>query len=503
MASRVALLAFSAIAVLGFPLGGLTLAMEGDRASSLAQAPRLAEPASPTDTNPTGTDPEGEALEPAATESEASGSSAPQSTSLPSKEIELLQDQLASLGYYQGPVDGIFGTATGEAISLFQRDVGLATTGLPDPLTIQRLQATQNPLGIIPETPEETDSAASETGDGTTAPDGQISPDAASTPLDQGSGEAPLTEETAPTTEAEAAADNKGGGFMRLVLVGMLIAATGTAGAVAVLFLLRRPAPDTDLDPEFAGSEAPAAQWPEVTEDPAPPQIEIPSPVAAAVPEVTPPPPAMAQPPIVDAPRNGHRPAPEPITPPQPVATPQPIAPPQAVAQASTLATGTTTKLVPVNIIDELVQDLQNPDPTQRRKAIWELGQRGNSAAVQPLTRLMLDADSKERSLILAALAEISTQTLKPMNRALALSLQDENPEVRKNAIRDMTRIYDLMGQAGTMLNHAASDSDPEVRQTASWAMDQLNRMRLQAINTDAPSLQGHNGSASDHPQDS
>ncbi len=196
--------------------------------------------------------------------------------------------------------------------------------------------------------------------------------------------------------------------------------------------------------------------------------------------------------PVADAPRNGHN----------PIKDTFPL--PQAVSPTSALVSETPTKLVPVNIIDELVQDLQSSDPAQRRKAIWELGQRGNSTAVQPLTRLMLDADSKERSLILAALAEISTQTLKPMNRALALSLQDENPEVRKNAIRDMTRIYDLMSQAGTMLNHAASDSDPEVRQTATWAMDQLNRMRLNVVNPDAPSLQGHSGSVSDpHSQDS
>jgi HEAT repeat protein len=162
---------------------------------------------------------------------------------------------------------------------------------------------------------------------------------------------------------------------------------------------------------------------------------------------------------------------------------------------ANSLTEAPTSRLSKVDILDELINDLNSPDPTARRKAIWELGQRGHSLAVQPLVRLMVSADSKERSLILAALSEISARTLKPMNRALSLSLQDENPEVRKNAIRDLTRIYDLMGQAGQLLSHAASDEDPEVRQTAAWAMDQFNRLRLKATRSEVDTLPGRTSS--------
>ncbi|MGD1905690.1 MAG: HEAT repeat domain-containing protein, partial [Leptolyngbyaceae cyanobacterium] len=337
--------------------------------------------------------------------------------------------------------------------------------------TLQQLQAIENPLGIVPEPPSteletlEPDSAA--------APDGQ--PSVASTPVDGGAEATdPLAEEATPSEAENAQGREESGGLIRFILVGMVVAAMGISAAVVLLFLLRRPAASGGSDPDAAGLEPTTADS-AVTDQP-----QVSSPPAAAAPAQQPiSSPSIA--PIADAPRNGHNPVKE--------------TPPQPAAQSSALAPEPTTKLVPVNIIDELVQDLQNPDPAQRRKAIWELGQRGNSTAVQPLVRLMLDADSKERSLILAALAEINTQTLKPMNRALALSLQDENPEVRKNAIRDMTRIYDLMGQASTMLNHAATDSDPEVRQTASWAMEQLDRMRLKAINTDVSSLPGHNGS--------
>jgi hypothetical protein len=135
----------------------------------------------------------------------------------------------------------------------------------------------------------------------------------------------------------------------------------------------------------------------------------------------------------------------------------------------------TTTRLPSVDAIDELVKDLQEPDPKKRRKAIWELAQKGDSRAMKPLVDLTIDSDSQERSLILEALSQISIRTLKPMNQALAISLQDKNPQVRKNAIRDLTRIYDLMSQISQMLRHAMDDSDSDVQETAKWALDQLN----------------------------
>ncbi|HAG82158.1 MAG TPA: peptidoglycan-binding protein, partial [Cyanobacteria bacterium UBA12227] len=76
--------------------------------------------------------------------------------------------------------------------------------------------------------------------------------------------------------------------------------------------------------------------------------------------------------------------------------------------------------------IEKLINDLGAVDPNKRRKAIWELAQRGDSRAVQPLVNAMVDADSKQRSLILEALSQIGTKTLKPMQMALALSMQDE-----------------------------------------------------------------------------
>jgi hypothetical protein len=144
-----------------------------------------------------------------------------------------------------------------------------------------------------------------------------------------------------------------------------------------------------------------------------------------------------------------------------------------------------TTRLVPINIVDTLLQELTSPDMGIRQKAIWELGQRGNSLALQPLVNAMLDADSHEKSLILGALAAIGSRSLQPMHRAMALSLQDPSPEVRKNAIRDLTRIYDQMLQLGQLLSYACQDTDPEVQQTAEWALAQFNRLPMSQSSTE------------------
>ncbi|TAF07706.1 MAG: peptidoglycan-binding protein [Nostocales cyanobacterium] len=137
-----------------------------------------------------------------------------------------------------------------------------------------------------------------------------------------------------------------------------------------------------------------------------------------------------------------------------------------------------TSVVSPLNLVERFMVDLRSTDLIQQRKAIWNIAQQGDSRAVQPLVDLMIDADSQQQSLILSALAEIGTRTLKPMNRALAISLQDENPQVRQNAIRDLVRIYDIMGQMSKMLFHALEDPNPEVQETAKYALTQMNRIR-------------------------
>lgn len=185
--------------------------------------------------------------------------------------------------------------------------------------------------------------------------------------------------------------------------------------------------------------------------------------------------------------------------------------PPLSLTENSPLAN--TTRLAKVDIVEELIRDLHSLDPSKRRKAIWELGQRGDSRAVQPLVDLLVDSDSTQRSLILATISEIGVRTLKPMNRALMMSIQDDSADVRKNAIRDVTRIFDLVSQMSQLLQYAASDPDGEVQQTAEWALAQLNRIRslpgteglpslTQTTQTRLPSLTDDNGETQEHGED-
>ncbi len=135
----------------------------------------------------------------------------------------------------------------------------------------------------------------------------------------------------------------------------------------------------------------------------------------------------------------------------------------------------TTTPLPSGDQVETLLEQLEEKNSKKRRQAIWKLAQTADSRAMKSLVDLMMRTDSQERSLILEALSQISTRTLKPMNHALTISLQDKNPQVRKNAIRDLTRIHELMSQIYQLLCHAIDDSDREVQETAKWAINQLN----------------------------
>lgn len=140
-----------------------------------------------------------------------------------------------------------------------------------------------------------------------------------------------------------------------------------------------------------------------------------------------------------------------------------------------------TTRLPSVDFIEELLKTLREPEAKTRRKAIWKLAQVSDSRAMKPLVDLMIETDSYERSLILEALSQVCSRTLRPMNQALAISLQDKNSQVRKNAIRDLTRLYDLMSQINELLSYALEDESLEVQETAKWALSKLNlRMPMQ-----------------------
>ena len=57
----------------------------------------------------------------------------------PDPTVEATQERLAQLGYYNGPVDGIFGPTTRDAVAKYQMDKQLEVTGSLSPDTLQSL----------------------------------------------------------------------------------------------------------------------------------------------------------------------------------------------------------------------------------------------------------------------------------------------------------------------------------------------------------------------------
>ena len=59
--------------------------------------------------------------------------------------VEAIQERLAQLGYYNGPVDGVFGPTTRDAVAKYQIDNQLDVTGSLSPDTLQSLGVPPGP----------------------------------------------------------------------------------------------------------------------------------------------------------------------------------------------------------------------------------------------------------------------------------------------------------------------------------------------------------------------
>ncbi|MCQ4022034.1 MULTISPECIES: spore cortex-lytic enzyme [unclassified Ruminococcus] len=60
------------------------------------------------------------------------------------EEVTAIQTKLQELGYYNGKIDGIFGSGTKEALVSFQRDNALSSDGIAGAKTLKALGITQN-----------------------------------------------------------------------------------------------------------------------------------------------------------------------------------------------------------------------------------------------------------------------------------------------------------------------------------------------------------------------
>ncbi|MBW4587054.1 peptidoglycan-binding protein [Aetokthonos hydrillicola Thurmond2011] len=304
------------------------------------------------------------------------------------EEVKALQTKLKQLGYYDGVIDGLYGSDTSRSVSRFQQEKGLIADGIFGTTSRHMLEQMVN--------------------------------------------KKPLSSDTAPTPKTSRQQETQEPDLVWWLLVGV-----GVLGIFGALMYVMRRYREVKKVPRLAPSGF--KTFNDTKAIPSPEELDSATALFSS----------------------------EHVT---------------SSPAAKVVEPETTTRLAKVNIVDELINDLDNPDPTQRRKAIWDLGQQGDSRAIQPLVELMINVDSQQRSLILAALAEIGTRTLKPMNHALAMSLQDESAQVRQNAIRDLTRVYDSMAQMSQMLSHAVQDPDAQVQATARYALSQMNRIR--SLNT-------------------
>ena len=402
-----------------------------------------------------------------------------------------LQTQLKQLGFYDGPVDKSYGDKLQFAVAKFQNAVGLTADGVTTPATWQWLQIMQSqnstavatptqptqqttpvptPFQPTPQatavatptpTPQETipvptplQPTPQATAVATPTPTPQ---ETTSSVQEKSSSEIPIaTANTAQiaqnpkSTAAQQTVATESESIPRWVwlLIGFVVTVVGVGGGIYLFMKLFGYEPFEEEN-----------QAETYTSPPSPPRSR----------RVEPPTPRTKK----TIPQNSYH-----SSTPRVVETIRIEPEPKPQASTEAIVVEQTTRLPKININDELIQDLREPNQSKRRKAIWELAQRGDSRAVQPLLDLMIDSDSTQRSLILEALSQIGIRTLKPMNRALAISLQDENAEVRKNAIRDLTRVYESLSQINQLLLHAADDQDSDVQETAEWALSQLNRIR-------------------------
>lgn len=146
------------------------------------------------------------------------------------------------------------------------------------------------------------------------------------------------------------------------------------------------------------------------------------------------------------------------------------------------------------NYIDvglELIQDLQHSDRNTRRKAIWELAKIGDSRCIEPLMAIMPHASAVDKSLIQKAFTQITNRIFNPVNEQLFASLNDANPQVRINAILDLTAFYKFLVPINQQLSHMQLDPDPEVRHVAKQVLEKLN---LTSFPASVPMINNYSG---------
>ena len=362
--------------------------------------------------------------------------------------VQQLQFYLKELGYFASEPDGNYGQSTADAVRSLQKRRGLPIDGNMNRATwdvlitdyeVNKIKLSPGQSGVslpssVP-TPHSTVSLAPVASPGSSP---SVKPTEVA-PSENPAQDSPATsEQEAPSGFFSRLQSDRGLLFQLSVLT---LIGLGLAGSAIVQWVTRKPKPMPSLDPEVDSFRSNL---------PLNASIETPYPVETVYSAST----------EVDGFSGEEK-----------------IGLDPRFLQTSPLSLSSTdTSRLPVlDKVDQLITHLDSPQVALRHRAIWELGQQADSRAMKPLLDLLPQSDSKQQSLILAAISEIGLKTFKPMKQALAASLDSPNPEVRKNAIRDLQRLYETVLQSSQLLHYAMNDPDPEVQETAKWAIDQLN----------------------------
>ena len=140
---------------------------------------------------------------------------------------------------------------------------------------------------------------------------------------------------------------------------------------------------------------------------------------------------------------------------------------------ADSLATDAST--ADIDPVVELIEDLQHGDRQIVRKAIWELAEKGDPRSIQPLVNIVPTVSSLDKSLISNAITQIVHRSFQPIEHRLFANLEHQDPQVRKNAIHDLSDIYLFIAPVTKQLARMQFDEDPEVSQAAVRALHQLS----------------------------
>jgi len=130
-------------------------------------------------------------------------------------------------------------------------------------------------------------------------------------------------------------------------------------------------------------------------------------------------------------------------------------------------------KLKDTRAVEPLILALKDENSSVREGAAWALGELNDTRAVEPLILALKDEDSDARETAALALKELNdTRAIEP----LILALKDGDSDVRETAAVALGKLKDT--RAVGPLIQALTDEDSDVREATAWALGKLKDTR-------------------------